>query len=201
MIRSILCVAAAALLTGTANAATILSENFESGPGAFTLNGNVALATGASYQPCCGTPPDTSNTFVAFGGGNNPSGNILSVSFDTILGELYTVNFDYGALGGGSESLTLQAAGQSFVVNPIADNSLVTTFQPGTFVFTGIGGSTTLNIFSGGVDNVDAIIDNVRITGAAVPEPGTWAMMLLGFGGIGFAMRRSRRSGALAQVA
>jgi hypothetical protein len=28
---------------------------------------------------------------------------------------------------------------------------------------------------------------------AAVPEPGTWAMMLLGFGGIGVAMRRSRR--------
>ena len=27
----------------------------------------------------------------------------------------------------------------------------------------------------------------------AVPEPGTWAMMLLGFGGIGFAMRRRRR--------
>jgi hypothetical protein len=28
---------------------------------------------------------------------------------------------------------------------------------------------------------------------AAVPEPATWAMMLLGFGGIGFAMRRSQR--------
>lgn len=27
----------------------------------------------------------------------------------------------------------------------------------------------------------------------AVPEPATWAMMLLGFGGIGMAMRRSRR--------
>ena len=27
----------------------------------------------------------------------------------------------------------------------------------------------------------------------AVPEPATWAMMLLGFGGIGMALRRSRR--------
>jgi hypothetical protein len=38
----------------------------------------------------------------------------------------------------------------------------------------------------------------------AVPEPATWAMMLLGFGGIGMAMRRnrSRRSGtALMQIA
>lgn len=30
-----------------------------------------------------------------------------------------------------------------------------------------------------------------------VPEPSTWAMMLLGFGGIGFAMRRRRRVTAL----
>lgn len=34
----------------------------------------------------------------------------------------------------------------------------------------------------------------------AVPEPATWALMLVGFGGIGFAMRR-RRSPVLAQVA
>jgi hypothetical protein len=34
----------------------------------------------------------------------------------------------------------------------------------------------------------------------AVPEPATWALMLLGFGGIGMAMRRRRRP-ALAQVA
>jgi len=36
----------------------------------------------------------------------------------------------------------------------------------------------------------------------AVPEPGTWAMMLLGFGAIGIAMRRRKPStGALPQVA
>jgi hypothetical protein len=35
---------------------------------------------------------------------------------------------------------------------------------------------------------------------AAVPEPATWGLMLLGFGGIGMAMRRRRRP-ALAQVA
>ncbi|MEO7411428.1 MAG: PEPxxWA-CTERM sorting domain-containing protein, partial [Sphingomicrobium sp.] len=31
---------------------------------------------------------------------------------------------------------------------------------------------------------------------AAVPEPSTWAMMLIGFGGVGVAMRRRRRTGA-----
>jgi hypothetical protein len=34
----------------------------------------------------------------------------------------------------------------------------------------------------------------------AVPEPATWGMMLLGFAGMGFAMRRRRRP-ALAQIA
>lgn len=29
---------------------------------------------------------------------------------------------------------------------------------------------------------------------APVPEPGTWALMLLGFGGIGFALRRNRKA-------
>ena len=35
----------------------------------------------------------------------------------------------------------------------------------------------------------------------AVPEPATWAMMLLGFGGMGVAMRRRRRTQVLAQIA
>ena len=38
------------------------------------------------------------------------------------------------------------------------------------------------------------------ISFAAVPEPATWAMMLMGFGAIGFAMRRRRRP-ALMQLA
>jgi hypothetical protein len=36
-------------------------------------------------------------------------------------------------------------------------------------------------------------IDNIAIN--AVPEPATWAMMLLGFGAIGIGMRRQRKTG------
>jgi hypothetical protein len=35
----------------------------------------------------------------------------------------------------------------------------------------------------------------------AVPEPGTWAMMLVGFGAMGVAMRRRRRDAMLTQMA
>jgi hypothetical protein len=55
------------------------------------------------------------------------------------------------------------------------------------------------------VNDVAVSNDGVRtpITGfiqSSVAEPATWAMMLLGFAGIGFAMRRGRRP-VLAQVA
>ena len=36
---------------------------------------------------------------------------------------------------------------------------------------------------------------------SAVPEPGTWAMMLMGFGAVGFAMRRTRVRKLLPQAA
>jgi hypothetical protein len=41
---------------------------------------------------------------------------------------------------------------------------------------------------------------NVQSVRGAVPEPATWAMMLIGFAGVGFAMRRRRRP-VLAQIA
>ena len=47
----------------------------------------------------------------------------------------------------------------------------------------------------------DFIFHVKQMSYTPLPEPGTWAMMLLGFGGIGMAMRRRRRSQALMQVA
>jgi len=51
-------------------------------------------------------------------------------------------------------------------------------------------------------------VNGARVTSAvgvgtpgAVPEPATWAMMLLGFGGIGMTMRRRRKNLGLMQIA
>jgi hypothetical protein len=48
-------------------------------------------------------------------------------------------------------------------------------------------------------------IRQVRVTpsiaGTALPEPATWAMMLLGFGAIGVSIRRSRKKGLTSQLA
>lgn len=47
-------------------------------------------------------------------------------------------------------------------------------------------------------DDTDGL-DNVRLT-TAVPEPSTWAMMILGFVGIGYLTYRRRKQGALSGV-
>ncbi len=52
-----------------------------------------------------------------------------------------------------------------------------------TPTFTGIRFITTTTVSNGTV---------VNLTAAAVPEPATWALMLAGFGMVGYAMRRRR---------
>lgn len=184
-------VAAAGLSTG-ASATTIINENFQSGYGVFQPSGNVSLATGANYQPCCGTTGNTTNQFVAFGSGNQASGSIMSTSFNTSAGKTYTLTFDYGALGRGTDPLFVTAGGTTFSVSPTANNNLDTTFKPFTYSFAGTGGPSELRFQSGGVNDADAILDNVRLV-ATVPEPATWAMMILGFGIVGTGLRRRPR--------
>jgi len=90
-----------------------------------------------------------------------------------------------------------------------------TTTYPGT-TFADLvaqAGSTgisyvTLDVDGGFTGRQQLLVSEFNVNGnlygatAAVPEPATWAMMLIGFGGIGFQMRRQRRKNAfLAQAA
>lgn len=185
--RSILLAVSALVTAGTAHAGVIVDEKFQNGSGAFTIAGIAFLANGANYNPCCGTPSDTSNTFVAFGGGSMNSGS-ATTTFRTKLGAAYTLGFDFKAIGSGVDALTVSAAGQTFNLYPSGDSTL--NFSNAMFTFTGTGGSTTLSFTSAGAPNADAIIDNISVTGAAVPEPTAWALMIVGFGMAGAAMRR-----------
>jgi hypothetical protein len=68
-----------------------------------------------------------------------------------------------------------------------------------TFTFTATSTSEVLSFFADGSPGEPpfALLDGITLT--AVPEPSTWAMMLIGFGGLGFAAYRRRR-GAVAAV-
>lgn len=47
---------------------------------------------------------------------------------------------------------------------------------------------------SGPSDTVGAYIDSIGLVGAPVPEPAAWAMLILGVGLVGGAMRRRRNT-------
>ena len=55
--------------------------------------------------------------------------------------------------------------------------------------------------WAGSQNNYDLVSKVITLSTPPVPEPATWALMLVGFGGIGMAMRRSRRTAKLAQLA
>jgi hypothetical protein len=77
----------------------------------------------------------------------------------------------------------------------------LTTSATFSHTFTGInlasilGSSTAFVGFSGGTGAGAStqVLTNFSYTTSAVPEPSTWAMLLLGFAGLGFVFKQSRR--------
>jgi hypothetical protein len=128
----------------------------------------------------------------------------VSQSFATNIGQQYQLTFAYSDNPG--SGFTPQSAAQAAVfVLGAGENSLLSTtiahdnavngnlnwsLFSGTFIAS--SETTTLNFNTlFGQNNGGIMLDAVAVQ--AVPEPGTWAMMLLGFAGIGFlAWRRSK---------
>lgn len=114
---------------------------------------------------------------------NGSTDNDSWVSYGTVLGSFGSsvlndlMTRDYNVVGAGSPyNVTLPSAGQYGNIWLI--------------------GAANSNV--GTTDNYSDGFKLAAITvNRAVPEPGTWAMMLCGFGGIGLAMRRQRRSRGL----
>jgi hypothetical protein len=79
-----------------------------------------------------------------------------------------------------------------------------TTDKGGDFNF-GLGGSGPLGLIlnssvlnpGGGAVSFPGSVD-ISLNVAAVPEPATWAVMLVGFGAMGASMRAARRKSAIA---
>ena len=109
------------------------------------------------------------------------------------VGQTYLVSFDYGVRANAHSSavLTTSFAGSSVTNSTTIDQSgwTLTTFdavaQSSSETLSFLGAT---NVCSGTCGNE---ITNVSIL--AVPEPSTWAMMLLGFAGLGFASYRASR--------
>ena len=122
----------------------------------------------------------------------------------TQKGATYSLTFDLGS----AEKFGIQAGIE--VTAGSATDSFISTndgrqqnlWQLESMSFTGSGPSTTI-VLQGDAGLNYIGLDNVTVapTSGAIPEPSTWAMMLLGFAGLGYAgFRRSAKVAALAHI-
>jgi hypothetical protein len=162
-----------------------------------------------SYSGLTKSPGNGSPFFVDLTGqaNNKPFGG-LEQNIATVAGTRYALTFDLGAattwnIGAlAGSALTASATGTSLLASQLF--SLVPTgandWATETLSFMANSSSTTIE-FLGDSSQVNSRyigLDNVSAAVAAVPEPSTWAMMILGFMGMGFmAYRRSRKGLAL----
>jgi len=142
---------------------------------------------------------------VDWGRNPEPAGNFSgAVDIFNSLSGLYSIIVSTSTPGATITNLSLTGIGVPTGGTPPA----------GVGTFTTVGSSNSLSLlipnvaagnyriaFSGTAPANGAVATgNLTFQVQAVPEPGTWGMMLLGFGAMGFAIRRRRRP-VLAQIA
>ncbi len=175
-------------------ASVIVNGDFENGLTGWSTTGLVSALLGSVYADGIGTaatPAQRANTYVFFGGANLTGFNTLSQTFATIIGRTYNFSFEAVDVGGGSQDIGYNFGGTTGSTNlsPANNFSLFQTYT-GSFVASGTT-STVLFTNSSFVDDTDVALDNVNVT-AAVPEPASWGMMIIGFGLAGVAARRRK---------
>jgi hypothetical protein len=141
---------------------------------------------------------------------NATSGEIQKIFFNTPV-ELNSLNVEKVPLtlpDGGTPNpfapTTITVSTFDSSNNQLSSQTLA-PFGNGTLSFNEMGVSAVgfdftgghYNLFGDGRTSVQYVVTNVSYTLSAVPEPSTWAMLLIGFAGIGFMAHRRRCTIAL----
>ena len=206
-IKSVL--AAAALMSSaafaqTASAAVNLITNggFEVGafdPGVFTtvFAGSTDI-TGWTIGPhsvdYIGTYWQASEGARSIDLSGNQPGSVAQ-TITTVAGVTYKVTFDLAGnpdAGPVLKALAVSSVGpsQNFFFNTTGASHGDMNWTASSFTFTANAASTTLMFASATQDAFGPALDNVSVS--AIPEPATWAMMIIGFGAVGAVARRRR---------
>ena len=190
---------------------------------ATALIGNGGFENPTITNPCCSTVPtaslpnwtvETGNVNVVNGNFGSTNGNLafegaqyldligeggvgsLSQMFGTTIGQLYTLTFAYSHnLFGGlkSASADYSVGGLNGSITHSTGSNANLDWRNLSVNFVAMSSTTTLRFANTvGSANEGIFLDAVSVA-AAVPEPASWALFLIGFFAVGGAMRSNKR--------
>lgn len=186
-------------------ATTIFNSTFENESPTRTSGFTTVNSTGVWTKE-----PGTAGIELQFGNtGGAPSGtpNRVKVELDSTRNSgmfytfqnsgVYTLDFLF--------SPRPNVGPLSNIVNLFLDSNLLGTYtgvknpttvwSPKTVGFTAFAGQKLIFRAAGTSDSLGGYLDNIKLDRVgAVPEPATWMMLVMGFGLIGFAMRRRQQT-------
>lgn len=154
---------------------------------------NAAVVIDSSTMVTSGPTTAANVTTIGFTEANLSSPTFTeNLVFTNSLAGLYSITLTTSSPAVDFTSAFLTATGGPFNLVEIDDNGISEfwrlanpiTLDPGQYTLTINGNNSGVGSLGGSITIRSAV---------AVPEAGTWAMMLVGFGAAGFALRRSRR--------
>jgi choice-of-anchor C domain-containing protein len=203
--------AAAAVLPASSQAAVFTNGSFEQGTfggasfevvsaGSSAISGWTVGGSSVDWIGSYWNPQDGNRSIDLSGNGNGS----LSQTFDTISGQTYQVTFYVAGNPDGGPTIKTFDRGVDVLFSDSFNNAGFGLNTMGwtlhSFDFIASGPTSTLSFVSTTGTAYGAALDNVSVT--AVPEASTWAMMILGFLGLGFfGYRKSKASGSALRMA
>ena len=193
-----------ALAATPASAALVFQTNFDSlavAPGGYTIVNAIEGWTasdgaGIELQNHAAGDPFSESNLVELDSNNNSA-------MSRMIGPgTYSLDFYYSARPGQPSTTNgidvLLGGGSIYSVTGNGGSNTSWLLQHLTFTTTS---NTTLTFAATGTnDSLGGYLDNIRLM-SGVPEPTTWSLMIMGIGGIGFQMRRTRRTTGQLQTA
>lgn len=217
MLRYAIAALAIGLIPAVASAQIVTNGGFEQP----TVGNPCCTTSPPDPLPGWTATPNVNVVNGTFNGTNTPGPNLASEgtqyldlvgqggmgSISQLLtltpGQLYNLTFAFSNNGFSPNEST--SASASFSIDGLTGSVTHNTATPTNLdwqifsgSFTATGTNTLSFINTAGGPNEGILLDAISVT--PLPEPATWAMMLLGFGAIGLATGRRRQS-RLAQIA
>lgn len=154
-----------------------------------TFSGMAGLQVNSPAWGFPNAPDGTTTAFLqSYGGETNGAVTVNLSGLGLKAGETYDLVFyTAGRPATGAPTFSVSYDGHT---TPFAAPS-TSGFTREVFNFTADGGSSvTFAAMTGKANDASFALDNLGLT---VPEPATWMMMLIGFGGLGAVLRANRR--------